>query len=111
MQGSFFIVKAGYLKGRGLKALSSEGLVGAVAERTLLGMLAGAEVDHAGGFGLVRDRREGAALVGAIAERLGFAVAAGAPVVGLAGFDEDGERGFLRDVRRGHEELGVGRRE
>jgi hypothetical protein len=41
--------------------------------------------------------------VGSVAERLGFALATGAPVVGLAGFDEDRERGFLRDVRGGHE--------
>jgi hypothetical protein len=86
-----------------LEGLTSEGLVASIAERALLGVLAGAEVDHAGGFGLVGDRREGAALVSAIAERLGFAVAAGTPVVGLAGLDEDGERGFLRDVRGGHE--------
>jgi hypothetical protein len=77
--------------------------MGTITQRALLGVLAGAEVHHAGGFGLVGDRREGAALVGAVAERLGFAVSAGAPVIGLTGFDEDGERGFLRDVRGGHE--------
>ena len=84
--------------------------MGAITERALLGVFAGAEVDHAGGFGLVGNRREGAALVGAVAERLGFALATGAPVVGLAGFDEDRERGFLRDVRGGLEELGLGSR-
>jgi hypothetical protein len=74
----------------------------AVAEGTLLGVLAGAEVDGAVSLSLVRHWREGGTLVGAIAERLVLAVSARAPVVGLAGFDEDGDRGLLGDVRGGH---------
>jgi hypothetical protein len=70
----------------------------------ILGVLAGAEVDRAVGFSLIRHRREGRALVGAVAERLVLAVSARAPVVGLAGFDEDGDRGLLRNVRGGHGE-------
>jgi hypothetical protein len=31
-------------------------------------------------------------------------VSAGAPVVGLAGFDEDGDRGLLRNVGGAHDE-------
>ena len=80
----------------------SEGLVGTVAEGALLRVLAGAEVDRAVGLGLVGYRSEGGTLVGAIAERLRLRMAAGAPVVGLAGFDEDRERGLLRDMRGGH---------
>jgi hypothetical protein len=87
-----------------LKGLTSEGLVGAIAERTLLGMLAGAEVDRAVGFSLIRDRRESGPLVGTLAERLGFAVSTRAPVVGLTGFDEDRERRLLRDMGGGHDE-------
>jgi hypothetical protein len=67
-------------------------------------MLAGAEVNGAVRLGFIRHRREGGTLVGAIAERLVLAMAAGAPVVGLAGFDEDGDRGLLRDVGRAHDE-------
>jgi len=85
-----------------LKGLTSEGLVGAVTKRALLGMLTGAEIDGAVAFSLIRDGNEGGTLVGAIAERLVLAVSAGAPVVGLAGFDEDGDRGLLGDVRGGH---------
>ena len=76
----------------------------AVAEGTLLGVLAGAEVDGSVSLSLVRHWREGGTLVGAIAERLVLAVSAGAPVVGLAGFDEDGDRGLLRDAGRAHDE-------
>jgi hypothetical protein len=86
-----------------LKGLTSEGLVGAIAEGTLLGMLTGAEIDGSIGFSLIRDRRESGTLVGAVAEGLRLAVSARAPIVGLAGFDEDGNRGLLRDVRGGHE--------
>jgi hypothetical protein len=85
-----------------MKGLTSEGLVSSVAQGTLLGVLAGAEVDRAGGFGLKRYRREGGTLVGAIAERLVLAVSARAPVVGLAGFDEDGDRRLLGDVGGTH---------
>jgi hypothetical protein len=85
-----------------LKGLTSEGLVGTVAQGALLGVLAGAEVDRAGGFGLIRYRCEGGTLVGAIAERLVLAVAAGTPVVGLAGFDEDRDRRLLRNVGGTH---------
>jgi len=77
--------------------------MGAITQRALLGVLAGAEVDRAGGFGLKRYRREGGTLVGAIAERLVLAVSARAPVVGLASFDEDGNRGLLGDVRGAHD--------
>jgi hypothetical protein len=87
-----------------LKGLTSEGLVGAIAERAPLRVLAGAEVDRAVGLGLVRDRRERGTLVGAIAERLRLAVSARAPVVGLTGFDEDGERRLLGDMGGGHDE-------
>jgi hypothetical protein len=85
-----------------LKGLSSEGLVGAVAERTLLGVFAGTEVDRAVGLSLIRDRREGGTLVGAVAERLRLAVSTRAPVVGLTGFNEDRERRLLRDMGGGH---------
>jgi NADH:ubiquinone oxidoreductase subunit K len=85
-----------------LKGLTSEGLVGAVAKRALLGMLTGAEIDGAVAFSFIRDGDEGGTLVGAIAERLVLAVAAGAPVVGLTGFDEDRDRGLLGDVRGAH---------
>jgi hypothetical protein len=85
-----------------LKGLTSEGLVGAVAKRALLGVLTGAEVDRAIGFSLKRNRRERGTLVGAIAERLVLAVSTRAPVVGLAGFDEDGERRLLRNVGGAH---------
>jgi hypothetical protein len=67
-------------------------------------VLAGAEVNGAVRLGLIRHRREGGTLVGAIAERLVLAVSARAPVVGLAGFDEDGDRGLLRDAGRAHDE-------
>jgi hypothetical protein len=87
-----------------MKGLTSEGLVGAVAEGTLLRMLTGAEIHGAVGFGLIRDRRERGTLVSAVAERLRFAVAARAPVVGLAGFDEDGNGRLLRDMGGGHGE-------
>jgi hypothetical protein len=65
-------------------------------------MLTGAEVDRAVGVCRVGNRREGGTLVGAVAERLVLAVAARAPVVGLAGFDENRDRGLLRDVGGGH---------
>ena len=68
--------------------------MGAITQRALLGVLAGAEVDRAVGFGLVRHRREGGTLMGTIAERLVLAVSARTPVVGLAGFDEDGDGDF-----------------
>jgi hypothetical protein len=87
-----------------LKGLSSEGLVRAVAERTILGVLAGAEIDRAVGLGLVRHGREGGAFMAAVAERLRLAVSTGAPVVGLTGFNEDRERRLLRDMRGGHGE-------
>jgi hypothetical protein len=86
-----------------LKGLTSEGLVGAVAERTLLGVLTGAEVDCAIGLSLIRHGREGGTLVGAIAERLVLAVSTRAPVIGLTGFDEDRERRLLGDMGGGHE--------
>ena len=59
-----------------MKGLSSEGLVGSVAERTLFGVLAGTEVDGAISLGLIRDRRERGTFVSAVAERLRLAVAA-----------------------------------
>ena len=77
--------------------------MGAVAERALLGVLAGAEIDGTIGFSLIRDRREGGTFVGAITERLVLAVTARAPVVGLAGFDEDRDGGLLWDMGGGHE--------
>jgi hypothetical protein len=74
----------------------------AIAEGALLGVLTGAEIDGTVGFSLIRDRRERGTLVGAVAEGLRFAVSARAPVVGLAGFDEDGDRGLLRNVGGAH---------
>ena len=65
---------------------NSEGLVGAVAEGTFVGVLAAAEVDRAVGFSRIRYRGEGRTLVGAVAERLGLRMAARTPVVGLTGF-------------------------
>jgi hypothetical protein len=88
-----------------MKGLTSEGLVGAVAQGALLGVLARAEVDRAVGLGLIRDRRKGGTLVGTVTEWLVLAVAAGAPVVGLTGLDEDGDRRLLRDVGGGHDEV------
>jgi hypothetical protein len=86
-----------------MKGLTSEGLVGAVAQRALLGMLTGAEVDRAVGVCGVGNRREGGTLVGAVTERLVLTVSTRAPVVGLAGFDENRDRGLLRDVGGGHD--------
>ena len=76
--------------------------MGAVAQGTLLRVLAGAEVDRAISLGLIGNGRERRTLVGAVAERLVLAVSAGAPVVSLTGFDEDGDRRLLGDVRGGH---------
>ncbi len=78
--------------------------MGAVAEGAFFRMLTGAEIYRSIGLGLVRDRRERGTLVGAVAERLRLAVSTRAPVVGLASFDEDGERGLLRDMGGGHGE-------
>jgi len=86
-----------------MKGLTSEGLVGAVAQSALLGVLTGAEIDCSVGLGLVRHRREGGTFVAAVAERLRLAVSTRAPVVGLTGFDEDRDRGLLRDMGGGHE--------
>ena len=85
-----------------MKGLNSEGLMGAVAQRTLLGMFAGAEIDRAVRVGRVRNRRESGTLVGAVAEGLVLALAARAPVIGLTGFDEDRDGRLLGDVRSGH---------
>jgi hypothetical protein len=87
-----------------MKGLTSEGLVGAVAKRALLGMLTGAEVDRAVGLGLVGHGREGGPFVGTIAERLRFAVSTRAPVVGLTGFNEARERRLRGDMGGGHDE-------
>jgi hypothetical protein len=65
-------------------------------------MLAGAEVDRAVGFSLIRYGREGGTFMAAVAERLRFAVSTRAPVIGLAGFDEDRERRLLGDMGGGH---------
>jgi hypothetical protein len=86
-----------------MKGLSSEGLMGAIAERTLFGVLTGTEIDGAIGFSLIRHRRERRALVSAVAEGLRLAVAARAPVVGLTGFDEHRDGRLLRDMGGGHE--------
>ncbi len=86
-----------------MKGLTSEGLVGSVAQGTLLRVLARAEVDRAVGLSLVGNGREGRTFVRAVAEGLVLAVAAGAPVVGLAGFDEDGDRRLLGDMGRAHD--------
>jgi len=76
--------------------------VGAVAQGALLRVLAGAEVNRAVGLGLVGNGRERRTLVRTVAEGLVLAVSAGAPVVGLTGFNEDGDRRLLGDVRGGH---------
>jgi NADH:ubiquinone oxidoreductase subunit K len=85
-----------------LKGLTSEGLVGAIAERTLLRVLAGAEVDRAVGLSLIRYGREGGAFMAAVAEWLVLTVSTRAPVVGLTGFNEDRERRLLGDMGGGH---------
>jgi hypothetical protein len=87
-----------------MKGLTSEGLVGAVAQSALPGVLAGAEIDRAVRLGLVRDRSKSRTFVRAVAEGLVLAVSAGTPVVGLTGFDEDGDRRLLRDVGGAHDE-------
>jgi hypothetical protein len=87
-----------------LKGLTSEGLVGAVAKRTVFGVLTGAEIDCAVGLSLIRHGREGGPFVGTIAEWLRFAVSTRAPVVGLTGFNEDRERRLLGDMGGGHDE-------
>jgi hypothetical protein len=87
-----------------MKGLTSEGFVGSVAQGTLLRVLARAEVDRAVGLSLVRHGREGRTFVRAVAEGLVLAVSAGTPVIGLAGFDEDGDRRLLRNVGGGHDE-------
>jgi len=86
-----------------LKGLTSEGLVRAIAERTLLGVLAGAEVDCAVGLSLVRYGREGGAFMAAVAEGLILTVSTRAPVIGLTGFNEDRERRLLGDMGGGHD--------
>jgi len=55
------------------------------------------------GLGLVDNGRERRTLVRTVAEGLVLAVSAGTPVVGLAGFNEDGDRRLLGDVGGGHE--------
>ena len=87
-----------------MKGLTSEGLVGAVAEGTLLRMLTGAEIDRAIGFSLIRDGSERGTLMGAVAERLILTVSTRAPVIGLTGFNEDGNGRLLRDMGGGHDE-------
>jgi hypothetical protein len=75
-----------------------------ITKGTFLRVLACAEVDRAVGLGLVGNGRERRTFVRTVAEGLVLAVAARAPVVGLAGFDEDGNRRLLRDVGGGHDE-------
>ena len=87
-----------------MKGLTSEGLVGAVAEGTLLRMLTGAEIDRAIGFSLIRDGSERGTLMGAVAERLILTVSTRAPVIGLTGFNEDENGRLLRDMGGGHDE-------
>jgi hypothetical protein len=77
--------------------------MGAITERALLGVLTGAEVDRTVSLSLIRDRRESGPFVGTIAERLVLTVSTRAPVIGLTSFDEDGNRGLLRDMGGGHE--------
>jgi hypothetical protein len=85
-----------------MKGLTSEGLMGSVAQSTLLRVLARAEVDGAVSFGLIGNGREGRTFMRTVAEGLILAMAAGTPVVGLAGFDEDGDRRLLRDMGGAH---------
>jgi len=40
--------------------------------------------------------------MGTVAKRLRLAVSTRAPVIGLTGFDEDRDRGLLRDMGGGH---------
>ena len=68
-----------------------------VAERAVCAVLAAAEINWAISLGGVRSRSESGSFMGSVAEWLRGALAAGAPVIGLAYFDGDGDRGFLRD--------------
>jgi len=85
-----------------MKGLTLEGLMGAVAKRALLRMLTGTEIDGAIGLGLIRHGRKRGTLMGTVAKRLRLAVSTRAPVIGLTGFDEDRDRGLLRDMGGGH---------
>ena len=60
-------------------------------------MFAGAEEDGLCLGCFEREGEDATAVVGAVAEGLRFAPAAGTPVVAVAGFDGDGNGGFLRD--------------
>ncbi len=74
----------------------------AVAQRAVGAVFAAAEIDRARLLGLVWRWRKSRSLVRAVAEWLRCALAARAPVVGFAGFDFDGDRGFLGDDRSAH---------
>ncbi len=85
-----------------MKGLTSEGLVGAVAKGAILRMLTGAEIDGTVGLSLVRHGRKGGAFMATVAEGLVLTVSTRAPVISLTGFDENRDRGLLRDVGGGH---------
>jgi hypothetical protein len=71
---------------------SGQGLMRAVAQWCLGGVLAGTEIDPAAALGNVGQRREVAALMGTAAERLRARQPAAAPVIGLACLDVHGDR-------------------
>src|SRR3990167_1083022 len=81
---------------------SWQGLVGAVAQWLLGGMLAGAEPVVARFFGRVFHGREASSLVGPIAECLVLAHPAGAPPIVLARFERHFHGRSGRDNRLGH---------
>src|SRR5690606_21280055 len=87
----------------------SDAAVGAVAERTVLGMLAAAEPDLLRRLRFVGQRRELAALVRAVAEGLVLALAAGAPEIALPSLHLDAIGRFLCDPGLRHALLPSGR--
>src|SRR5262245_31226799 len=67
----------------------SEHIVGAVAERLVVGALATAQIEGAGAFGHEAVRLQCGDLVRAVAERLLGRASAAAPEVGLPGLERD----------------------
>ena len=77
----------------------------AVAEGTVVAVLAATEINGSILLGSVRSRGEVTPLVGAVAEGLHGALTAGAPVVGLACLYSDRDGGFLGDNGFGHKRV------
>jgi hypothetical protein len=69
----------------------------AVAEDTIVTVLAATEIDRAVFLSRVGSRGEAASLVGAVAKGLRGTLAARAPVVGFTSFNGDWDWGFLSD--------------